>query len=75
MAYGPLSLVGMPEQITDDPKTYDKVKPKGDLRGLPTAIVYNTKVARPITPVHDLMKDSGVTDERCLLQYISFSKR
>ena len=66
MAYGPLSLVGMPEQITDDPKTYDKVKPKGDLRGLPTAIVYNTKVARPITPVHDLMKDSGVTDERLL---------
>ena len=66
MAYGPLSLVGMPEQITDDPKTYDKVKPKGDLRGLPTAIVYNTRVARPITPVHDLMKDSGVTDERLL---------
>lgn len=64
MAYGPLSLVGMPEQITDDPKTYDQVKPKGDLRGLPTAIVYSTKVLRPVTPVLDLMKDDLVTDAR-----------
>ena len=64
MAYGPMSLVGLPEQITDDPKTYDKVKPKGDLRGLPTAIVYSTKVARPMTPIHDLMKEDDVTDER-----------
>ena len=64
MADGPLSLVGLPEQITDDPKTYDKVKPKGDLRGLPTAIVYSTKVLRPLTPVLDLMKEPDVTDER-----------
>ena len=64
MAYGPMSLVGFPEQITDDPKTYDKVKPKGDLRGLPSAIVYSTKVARPLTPVHELMKESGVDEER-----------
>jgi hypothetical protein len=64
MAYGPLSIVGMPEQITDDPKTYDKVKPKGDLRGLPTAIVYSTEVVRPITPVVELMKEPGLTDER-----------
>jgi hypothetical protein len=64
MAYGPLSLVGMKEQITDDPKTYDKVKPKGDLRGLPTAIVYSTKLLRPLTPVLDLMKEPEVTDER-----------
>ena len=64
MAYGPLSLVGYPEQITDDPKTYDAVKPPGDLRGLPTAIVYNTKVVRPLTPVYDLMNDSEITDER-----------
>jgi len=64
MAYGPLSLVGMPEQITDDPATYDRVKPPGDLRGLPTAITYNTKVVRPLTPVYDLMKDPGVNDAR-----------
>ena len=63
MAYGPLSIAN-PEQITDNPKSYDQVKPKGDLRGLPTAIVYNTKVVRPLTPVHDLMKDPGITDER-----------
>ncbi|MFK5923654.1 MAG: DUF1588 domain-containing protein [Verrucomicrobiota bacterium] len=66
MAYGPLSLVGFPEQITDDPKTYDRIKPKGDLRGTPIAIVYNTKVVRPLTPLHDLMKDPGVSDERLL---------
>ena len=66
MAYGPLSLVGFPEQITDDSKTWDKVKPKGDLRGLPTAIVYSTKVVRPMTSVHDLMKEPGVTDKRLL---------
>ena len=71
MAYGPMSLVGLPEQITDDPKTYDKVKPKGDLRGLPTAIVYSTKVSRPMTPIHDLMKEDGVTDER-LRQAVEF---
>ncbi len=65
MAYGPLSLA-RPEQITDNPKTYDKVKPEGDLRGLPTAIVYSTKVARPLTPVYELMKDSTHTDERLL---------
>jgi len=64
MAYGPLSLVGMKEQITDDPKTYDAVKPPGDLRGLPTSIIYSTKVDQPLTPVMDLMKETEVTDER-----------
>ena len=63
MAYGPLSLAN-PEQITDDPKTYDKVKPSGDLRGLPIAIVYSTKIVRPMTPIHDLMKEQGITNER-----------
>ncbi|MDB4794572.1 DUF1588 domain-containing protein [bacterium] len=63
MAYGPLSIAD-PEQITDDPKTYDKVKPSGDLRGLPIAIVYSTKTVRPMTPIHDLMKEPGITDER-----------
>ena len=63
MAYGPLSLAN-PEQITDDPKTYDKVKPSGDLRGLPIAIVYSTKIVRPMTPIHDLMEEPGITNER-----------
>lgn len=74
MAYGPLSLVGFPEQITDDPKSYDKVKPKGDLRGLPTAIVYNTKVTRPLTPVYDLFKDPEAepaeSDLRAAVDYV-----
>jgi hypothetical protein len=60
MAYGPLSIAN-PEQITDDPNSY---KMEGDIRGLPTALVYSTKVVRPLTPVYDLMRVEGVTDER-----------
>jgi hypothetical protein len=60
MAYGPLSIAN-PDQITDDPDSYEMV---GDIRGLPTSLVYSTKVMRPLTPVNDLMKDEGVTDER-----------
>ena len=56
----PLSIA-KPEQITDDPNSY---KMEGDIRGLPTALVYSTKVVRPLTPVYDLMKEEGVTDER-----------
>ncbi|WP_146536843.1 DUF1588 domain-containing protein [Rubripirellula reticaptiva] len=62
MAEGPLSIAE-PYQITDDPNSIaDKMK--GDLRGLPTSLVYGTKIERPLTPVYDLMKDDGVTDER-----------
>jgi hypothetical protein len=63
MAYGPMSLVEFPEQITDNPKTYDAIKPKEDLRGLPSAIVYNTKVVRPITPVYDLMRQEEFSQD------------
>ncbi|GAA5509430.1 hypothetical protein Rcae01_04929 [Novipirellula caenicola] len=62
MMDGPLSIAH-PYQITDDPKSIaDKMK--GDLRGLPTSLVYSTKVVRPLTPVYDLMNEEGVTDER-----------
>lgn len=60
MAYGPLSIAN-PEQITDDPNTY---KMEGDIRGLPTALVYSTKVTRPLTPVYDLMKAEGASPEQ-----------
>ncbi|MGB7344932.1 MAG: DUF1588 domain-containing protein [Pirellulaceae bacterium] len=60
MADGPLSIAN-PDQITDDPDSYEM---DGDIRGLPTALVYSTKVVRPITPVIDLMKEEGVTEER-----------
>ena len=60
MAYGPLSIAN-PEQITDDPNSYEMV---GDIRGLPTALVYSTKVVRPITPVLDLLKEDGVDETR-----------
>lgn len=62
MADGPLSIA-KPYQITDEPKSIaDKMK--GDIRGLPTSLVYSTKVMRPLTPVYDLMHEEGVTDER-----------
>ncbi len=49
MADGPLSIA-QPYQITDDPKSIaDKME--GDLRGLPTSLVYSTKIVRPLTPV------------------------
>ncbi|QDT12749.1 DUF1588 domain-containing protein [Planctomycetes bacterium K23_9] len=62
MADGPLSIA-QPYQITDDPNSIaDRMK--GDLRGLPTSLVYSTRVVRPLTPVHDLMNNDGVTDQR-----------
>ena len=62
MAYGPLSIA-KPYQITDDPKSIaDKMK--GDLRGLPTSLVYSTKVVRPLTPVFDLMKDETLSQTK-----------
>jgi len=60
MAYGPLSLAN-PEQITDDPNTYQM---KGDIRGLPTSLVYSTQVVRPITPVFYLMEQDVFSDEQ-----------
>ncbi len=60
MAYGPLSIAN-PEQITDDPNTYEM---EGDIRGLPTALVYGTKIVRPLTPVFDVIVVREVTDER-----------
>lgn len=68
MAYGPLSIAN-PEQITDDPNTY---KMEGDIRGLPTALVYSTKVVRPLTPVYDLMRTEDVTEQgvRAAVDYL-----
>lgn len=61
MAYGPLSIA-KPYQITDNPRSIaDKMK--GDIRGLPTSIVYSTKVVRPLTPVYDLMRQKEYTDQ------------
>ncbi|WDI43838.1 DUF1588 domain-containing protein [Bremerella sp. P1] len=62
MAYGPLSIAE-PYQITDDPNSI-RDKMQGDLRGLPTSIVYNTKIVRPLTPVYDLMKEEGADEEK-----------
>ena len=60
MAYGPLSIAN-PEQITDQPKSY---RTKGDVRGLPSSIVYSTKRVRPSTPILYLMKNEKVSEKR-----------
>lgn len=60
MAYGPLSIA-KPYQISDDPRSVME-KWQGDIRGLPTSLVYSTKVMRPLTPVYDLMEQEGTTD-------------
>lgn len=61
MAYGPLSIAE-PYQITDDPRSIED-KMKGDLRGLPTSLVYSTKTTRPLTPIHELMNQDGISAE------------
>lgn len=65
MAYGPLSIAEE-FQISDDPKKIQEIAAsrEGDIRGLPIALVYNTKVARPLTPIYELMKEDGIDDNR-----------
>ena len=83
MAYGPLSLVDSPAQITDDPMSYRLVQPPGDIRGLPSAITYSTKVVRPLTPIYHLLKDpeAAFTEEGLreaisyLFEMLTISKR
>ena len=59
MAEGPLSIAA-PEQITDDSRTYEM---KGDLRGLPSSLVYNTKQVRPFSPIIELMQGDAIDEE------------
>ncbi|MBA62882.1 MAG: hypothetical protein CMJ76_11010 [Planctomycetaceae bacterium] len=61
MADGPLSIA-KPYQITDDPNSI-KDKMVGDLRGLPTSLVYSTQIRRPITPVFDLLELENPTEQ------------
>ncbi|WP_372897887.1 c-type cytochrome domain-containing protein, partial [Stieleria sp.] len=62
MAEGPLSIA-QPDQITDDPEPIaDEMV--DDQRGLPTSLVYSTKVVRPLTPVYELMKEDAKTERR-----------
>ncbi|MDA9934706.1 DUF1588 domain-containing protein [Rubripirellula sp.] len=61
MARGPLSIANA-YQITDDPKSIED-KMKGDLRGLPTSIVYSTKVMRPLTPISALFEKGELSDD------------
>ena len=62
MAYGPDAE---PYQFADDIKSIP-----GQYRGL-NLIFYTKEIKRPLTPVYDLMKTPGVSDER-LKQVVSF---
>ncbi|MCC9609174.1 DUF1588 domain-containing protein [Blastopirellula sp. JC732] len=62
MAYGPLSIAE-PYQISDDTQSV-VAKWDGDIRGLPTSLVYSTKVVRPLTPVKDLLEAEEVDEQR-----------
>lgn len=70
MADGPLSIA-QPYQITDDPKSIED-KMQGDLRGLPTALVYSTKIVRPLTPIYELMQEESPTEQhlRAAVNYL-----
>ncbi|WP_409994774.1 DUF1588 domain-containing protein [Blastopirellula marina] len=62
MAYGPLSIAE-PFQISDNPQSVIS-QWKGDIRGLPTSLVYSTKVVRPLTPVKDLLEAKEIDDQK-----------
>jgi len=74
MAYGPMSLVKYPEQITDDPAEYWAAVQRGDDRGLPSAITYSTKMIRPVNPLYELLKEpkQNYTDDELqkIIEYL-----
>ncbi len=76
MARGPLSIAAA-YQITDDPKSIED-KMQGDIRGLPSSLVYSTKVMRPLTPIVSLFEatkpsDSGLREAvRFLFEALCF---
>ena len=56
MAYGPTAEPG---QFSDPPFNMSKIQPR--YRSL---VIYDKEIKRPLTPVYDLMKVPGVSDER-----------
>ena len=58
MAYGPHSIVSTQDQITDDATEYQLNRKKGDDRGSPSSITYDTKFRRPDNPLYHLLKDT-----------------
>ena len=60
MAYGPKAE---PYQFADDIKDIDPKYKHGDLRGLNESLFYAKQPTHPMTPVHDLMHESGVSSE------------
>ncbi len=61
MAFGP---EGQPYQFADKVGDIDEKYKHADLRGLAESLFYGKEVKRPLTPVYELMKEPGVSDER-----------
>ena len=76
MAYGPLSIAE-PDQIRDDiGLKHDKKKlpnlGQGDIRGLPSSLLYSPDIVRPLSPIIDLMEQDEVSEEtlRSSIEYL-----
>lgn len=63
MAYGPDA---QPYQFADKLSEIDKKYKHGDLRGLAESLFYSHEVKRPLTPIYELMREPGVSDERLI---------
>jgi hypothetical protein len=61
MAYGPDA---QPYQFADKVGQIDQKYRHADLRGLAQSLFYSKTPKRPLTPIYDLMKEPGVSDER-----------
>jgi hypothetical protein len=61
MAYGPDAE---PYQFADNVNQIDKKYKHESLRGLSQSLFYSKSPKRPLTPVYELMKDPGVSDEK-----------
>ena len=61
MAYGP---VAEPYQFADKVGEIDKKYKHESMRGLSQSLFYGRTPMRPLTPVYELMKEPGVSDEK-----------
>jgi hypothetical protein len=61
MAYGPDAE---PFQFADRVGDIDKKYKDQSVRGLASSLFYSKSVKRPLTPVYELMKEPGVSDEK-----------
>ncbi len=69
MAYGPKAE---PYQFADKVQDIDQKYKHGDLRGLNESLFYSKTPTHPMTPIHDLMHEDGVSEKhlRASVRYL-----